>query len=69
MRQILFFSPTTISLSLPTHSSNATHDAAHLTLMNAQTSPQQQVQPQQETAKTAEAAMKSKNNQHTEGGG
>jgi len=31
MCQILFFSPTTISLSLPTDSSNATHDAAHLT--------------------------------------
>jgi len=67
-RQILFFSPITISFSLPTDSSNATHDAAHLTLMNAQTSPQQQVQPQQETTKTSEAAMKDKN-QHTEGGG
>jgi hypothetical protein len=66
MRQILSFSPTTISFSPPTGSSNATHDAAHLTLMNAQTTPQQQVQPQQETAETA---MKNKDDQQTEGGG
>jgi hypothetical protein len=66
---MLFFSPTTISFSLPTDSSNATHDAAHLNLRKAQTSPQQQVHPQQETAKTAEAAMRNKNGQHGEGGG
>ena len=61
--------PPTIPFSLPTDSSNATHDAAHLTFMNAQTTPQQRAQPQQDTAKTAEAAMRNKNDQHTEGRG
>ena len=56
MCQTFFCSPTTIMIpfSLPTDSSNATHDAAHITLMNAQTSSQRQAQFQQETSKTAE---------------
>ena len=53
---VTLFSLTTNPFSLPTDSSNATHDAAHLTLMNAQNRPQKYLQPQQETAKTGEGS-------------